>query len=124
MRYWRNARKILLSFLNKPFYYQHRLTKYLFVYKKSVHNHFLPLFEMRLFNILMRSRLILDQTFALICIHSNLVFVNGFCCKNSNFQIFQNDFLQLIVSFKYYITFRWLLNNTQKIKKKLGFLSW
>lgn len=123
-RQWRESRAALQILLQVKFQYQHRLTKFIFNYKNASLAKYLPLFEMRLFNILTRSRIIIDHNFASICISQKLVFVNGVVCDNPYFQVFAGDFIQLIVSLKYYIAFRWLLNNTLKIKKKIKHLSW
>ena len=43
-------------------------------------------------------------------VNSNGVFVNGTLCTNNKLKIFFNDFVQLIISIKYYIVTKWLLN--------------
>ena len=122
--WWRRARRSLVQGLNLKFRYQHRLTKFIINYRKILHKKFLPVFEMRLFNILVRTRLILDQITSKKFIDNRLVFVNGVCCVNRNLQLFTNDFLQLIVTYKYYIIFRWLLNYSIKMKKRIKHFSW
>jgi ribosomal protein S4 len=122
--WWRRARVALLESLNLKFRYQHRLTKFIVNYKNILHNKFVPIFEMRLLNVLIRTRFILDKVTATQFIDSQLIFINGVCCINRDLQIFANDLLQLIVTFKYYIVFRWLLNNMAKIKKRIKRASW
>ena len=122
--WWRRARRALLQSLNIKFRYQHRLTKFIISYKKILNKKFFTIFEMRLLNVLIRTRFTLDQITTLKFIENRLVFVNGVCCSNKDLQIFANDFIQLIVNFKYYITFRWLLNRAIAIKKRIKHFSW
>jgi hypothetical protein len=48
-----------------------------------------------------------------------LVFINGFLTTNPLIQVFKNDFIQLIVSKKYYILFKWLINHSIHLKIRL-----
>ena len=124
VRRWRRARRALLESLNLKPRYQHNLTKFIINYKKIMNTRFLPVFEMRLFNVLTRSRLVLDQITARKFIEGKVLFINGLCCSNPYLQLFANDFIQLIVTIKYYIVFRWLLNNSIKMKKRIKHFSW
>jgi ribosomal protein S4 len=123
-RLWRRARTAVMQTLNVYFRYQHRLTKYLLKYRQLVHSQLIPFFEMRLLNLIIRSRLILDVLNTMAFIEAGLVFVNGKICLSRFFQLFINDVVQLIISFKYYITFRWLLNHSIKKKTRLRHESW
>jgi hypothetical protein len=122
--WWRRSRNALTQSLNLKFRYQHRLTKFIINYKKIIHTKFLPIFEMRLFNILIRTRFVLDQITALNFIDNRLIFINGVCCSNRNLQLFPNDCIQLIVNLKYYVMFRWLLNFSIRMKKRIKHFSW
>ena len=103
---WRDARKILKTSLSLKFKYQYKLTNYLSKYKKFIKFKTFLFSEMRLFNILIKSRLFNDHSLVKSFLNANLVFLNGFSCINPNMQIFSGDFIQLIVNLKYYILFR------------------
>jgi predicted rRNA methylase YqxC with S4 and FtsJ domains len=47
-----------------------------------------------------------DRENALSLISNNLVFVNGHVTSNPTFLIFKNDFIQLLISLKYYVLFK------------------
>ena len=123
MRLWRRARRSLQIRTKTFFRYQHQLTDYLLMYKRGVHLPTTETDEFKIQNLLMKTRFVLDKNSARLFILRKLVFVNGVLCTNQRFQLFAGDFLQLIVSFKYYVTFRWLLNHNQKIKMRIKLLS-
>jgi len=126
---WRNFRSTLKISLNLKFKYQHQLTKYLLKFNKIIRNKLYLLFEMQLDNILTLSKFFPDRNWSIFFIKEGLVFINGFKVCNIFEQLFKNDFVQLVVSLKYYIIYRWLLNwqvikknrFKNKVHKKLSF---
>jgi hypothetical protein len=68
--------------------------------------------DFKLVNILIFSKLIIDLETSINFIKNGLIFVNGYLTFNPYFQIFKNDFIQCIVSQKYYILYKTLLNFT------------
>lgn len=63
---------------------------------------------MRLSSILIYTNLIPDYEFSSYFIYNRLVYINGYCINRPEALIVLNDFIQLIVSLKYYIAKRWL----------------
>lgn len=116
-RIWRNVRAALQESLNLSFRYQHRLTSYLPRFYKLTKFQSLYTLEMRLSSILIYANLVPDYEFSKYFIENNLVYVNGYCYTQPGALIVLNDFIQLIVSLKYYIANRWL--SGWKIKKHL-----
>jgi hypothetical protein len=62
--------------------------------------------EMRLLNILIKSRLFNDNSASSFFLKNNLIFLNGRICANPNIQIFCGDFIQLVINLKYYILYK------------------
>jgi len=116
---WREARSNLKLILELKKRYQYRLTRYLMRFLKFDCTNFFLLFEMELQNILFKSRFIPDKSLSQNVITSNTVYVNGILCNNLKYQIYINDFIQLIISLKYFILYRQLVNWTLKKKTKL-----
>jgi hypothetical protein len=119
MNIWRDSRSILKTSLMLKIKYQYKLTNYLSKYKKFINFKTFLFMEMRLFNILIKSRLFNDSSLLNLFLKNNLVYVNGLSCSNSNFQLFSGDFIQLIINLKYYILYRWFSNLSLKKKNKL-----
>lgn len=117
MSLWRNARAALKFSLNLKMRYQYKLTRYLCRYNKLVKFKILLMFEMKLENILVKSRFVPDFSVITLILKNGLVFVNGSVCLNPHFQIFVGDFIQLIISLKYYILWKWLVS--WSIKKRI-----
>jgi hypothetical protein len=86
--------------------YQYKLTSYLAKYNKFVKIKTFLMFELQLSNILLKTRLLPDANSTNLFIDNCLVFVNGIVCNNPNFQTFVGDFVQLIISLKYYILYK------------------
>lgn len=109
-RIWREARASLNQVLNLRFRYQHRLTVHLGRFAQissSVHRKIL---DLKVNNLLIRSRFVFDLFTANNLVSSHLVFVNGLTVSNPNLLLFVGDVVQLIVHVKFYIVYRWLLN--------------
>lgn len=121
---WRNYRSTLKATLNLKFRYQKRLTNYLLKFNKIIKNRLYFLFEMQLENVLTLSKFFPDRAWTTFFINEGLVFLNNKPIFNNFEQLFKNDFVQLSVSLKYYIVYRWLLNwhviKKNKLKKRLN----
>jgi hypothetical protein len=116
-RLWRNARAALKESLNLSFRYQHRLTSYLPQFYKLSKFQTLHTIETRLTSILIYTNLIPDYEFSKYFIDNNLVYVNGIIANRYNEVIVLHDFIQLVVTLKFYIANRWL--TSWKLKKQL-----
>lgn len=116
-RIWRNVRAALQESLNLSFRYQHRLTAYLPQFYKLTKFQSLYGLEMRLSSILIYTNLVPDYEFSKYFITNGLVYINGRYVDKPEMSVVLNDFIQLIVSLKYYIANRWL--SGWKIKKHL-----
>lgn len=117
MTLWRGARQVLKLSLNLKMRYQYKLTKYLSKYNKFIKIKAFLTLELQLNNVLLRSRLLPDYGSVDLFIKNDLVFVNGLICANFLFQLCTGDLIQLIVTVKYYILYRWLSN--WELKKKI-----
>ena len=119
MTLWRDVRSVLKNSLALDFRYQYKLTNYLAKYKKFINFRTFVFLEMRLINILIKSRLFNDLNLATLFVKNNLVYLNGFMCDNHNLQIFIGDFIQIVINLKYYILSRWFLNLNLKKRNKI-----
>lgn len=121
MTFWREARQVFKEILNLSFKYQYKLTRYIFKYNKILKFNLFLSTEMGLKNILVRSRFFFDWATADYFIKNGLIFINGFNCSNLNFQLFIGDLIQLLISLKYYILYRWFSHwiNRKKLKLKI-----
>jgi hypothetical protein len=119
MNIWRDARNVFKRIFNIAFKYQHRLTNFFLKFTKFARFKTFLLSEMSLESVLLKSRVILDLRMTNMFIANGLIFINGQSCHNKNFQLFVGDFIQLALSLKYYIMFRWFLNWSLKNKIKL-----
>jgi len=115
-RIWRNARKAINNSLNFNLKYQYRLTKELVRLSRVKNNAHIFIKELTLLNMLFNSHFVTDIKLSKLLINNNVVFVNGILSNNENLNLFKGDFIQIIVSLKYYIIYRWMLN-WQKYKK-------
>ena len=119
MNIWRDARSVLKTSLVLKMKYQYKLTNYLSKYKKFINFKTFLFMEMRIFNILIKSRLFNNESLLSLFFKNNLIFLNGFNCSNPNLQTFVGDFIQLIINLKYYILYRWFSSLSLKKKNKL-----
>lgn len=119
MNLWRDVRTVLKNSLSLNFRYQYKLTNFLTKYKKFINFKTFLSLEMKLSNILIKSRLFNDINLANIFIKNNLIYLNGVLCNNRHLQIFIGDFIQIVICFKYYILSRWFLNLNLKKKNKI-----
>jgi len=81
------------------------------------------LYELTLLRLLVNARFVLDLSSSSLMLQNQLVFVNGSQCSNPNLYLFKGDFIQLAVSLKYYIVYRWLYNYNFQHKLRLHKLS-
>ena len=109
-RIWRNARETINMSLGLNSRYQYRLTRHLHRIKHLSKQTQSYIYDLMLKNVLINSRFASDKSTALLFVSNGLVFVNGNQTSNPNLNLFQNDFVQIIVNLKYYIIFKWLLN--------------
>jgi hypothetical protein len=119
MNLWRDVRLVLKNSLSLNFRYQYKLTNFLIKYKKFINFKTFLSLEMKLVNILVKSRLFNDYNLTTIFIKNNLIYLNGILCNNQHLQIFVGDFIQIVVCFKYYIISKWFLNLNLKKKNKI-----
>jgi len=119
LRIWKNARNDLKLSYNLTFKYQSRLTKFLLYFNKFIIYKVFLQNQFQLSNILLKSRLFPTKTYILIFLQNQWVFVNGIPSANPTLQLIVCDFIQLIVSIRYYIIYRWLLNWAIKQKLRL-----
>ena len=116
-RLWRTARTTLKFLLNLKFTYQKKLTRYLVKFFRLNKLVLLKYNELKLNLVLTSTSIVPDKENAALLISNNLVFVNGQIITNPTFLIFKNDFIQLLISLKYYVLFKWL-KNFQFLKQK------
>jgi ribosomal protein S4 len=116
---WRNARSNFKLVADLRFRYQYKLTRYLMRFLKLKYSNFFLIFEMELQNVLFRSRFVPEKNLAKSLIIFNAVYINGTLCNNLKFQLYVNDLIQLVVSLKYYILYKQIVNWSLKKKTKL-----
>lgn len=119
MSLWREAREVLKLSLNLKIKYQYRLTRYLSRFNKFIRFKTFLVNELKLSNTILKSKLLPDENSIELFINNGLIFINGFNCFNQNYQIFIGDFIQLVVSIKYYLLHKWLINWNMKKKNRL-----
>jgi len=90
--------------------YQHKLTSYLSKQYKASRFNTIYRLEMHLVNILIYSNFATDLNVSKNFIDSGYIYLNGFLLSSYKTLLFSPDFLQLVISLKYYITCRWLTN--------------
>lgn len=109
-RIWREARDTINTSLNLHSRYQYRLTRHLHRIQNLSKQTQSYLHDLTLKNTLINSRFVNDVSTAVMFVANGLIFVNGNQTSNPNLNLFQNDFIQIIVNLKFYIIFKWLLN--------------
>jgi hypothetical protein len=118
---WRIARQSFKKIFHLNFKYQHKLTKYILMFNKISGFTLLKKFELNILNILIRSRFFLNFNVIQTFINNNFIWINGFQVNNIHFQLYLNDFIQINISWKYFIYFKWLLNLS---KLKFNKINW
>lgn len=122
-RIWRKSREAINFSLKFNARYQYRLTRWLHNLKKVTKGEASRLLELTLLKFLLNARFVLDLSSSALLLQNNLVFVNGSLCSNPHLHLFKGDFIQLAVSLKYYIVYRWLYNYNFQHKLRLHKLS-
>jgi hypothetical protein len=109
-RIWRQAREALNYSMNFNYRYQVGLTKRLMWLRRARKVATWRLQELTLVKVLLNSHFVFDSSASTLLVQSNTVFINGNTSNNLNLKLFVGDFIQLIVTLRYYIVFRWLVN--------------
>lgn len=124
MTIWREARSVLKLSLNLKIRYQHRLTRYLAKFNKFIRFKTFLVNETTFNKFVIKSKLIPDFSLTLLFIKNGMFYLNGIPCLNGNLVLLVGDLVQMIVSFKYYIFYKWLINWNLKKKIRLKQFSW
>ena len=119
MRIWREKRESLKFVYKLKFTYQFNLTRYIIRLRKIIKNKLMISLEMRIINVLLSSRLFFCYASINDAINSELVYINGNVVSLPSTQLFANDFLQLIVHLKFYLFYKYAINNMIKKRIKL-----
>jgi len=109
-RIWRRAREALNYSLQYHFRYQHRLTRVLakLRWARSAVSFYFR--ELVLIRLVQNSRFVYDRHSSRLLILEGLVYLNGCLTLNPDVRIFVGDLVQIVISFNYYIIYRWLTN--------------
>ena len=107
---WRESRLVLKKILNLNFIYQKKLTNYILRYKKFIQFNSFFFDNFKLINVIIFSKIITDYNILLNLIKNGFIYINGCLTINPFFYLFKNDFIQLIISKKYYIFYKFFLN--------------
>ena len=116
---WRQARKALKVNLDLNYTYQKQLTKHITRYYKQVNRYLFSSSESSAQNIILYSLIVPDLTTLNNFFTKHFFYLNGSLLLDKKKLILANDFVQLIISNWYYITFKWLQNWTIVRNKKL-----
>lgn len=102
--------------------YQYRITRYIIRYYRYKVLELSRITEFNVLNILLRSQLFYQQTFALDFLTKGFVFVNGMNVRNSNVPLYPFDTLNVVVYSRFYIYYKWnLIFFESKISRFLYF---
>ena len=107
-RIWRAARSSIREIANLPVRYQYRLTPklhWLYMQDRKLSRLYSPA---SLDYLMLASHLIPDLWSLNELTHSKSLFLNGSAVQNLNLKVFVNDFIQIVVNLRFYITFKWL----------------
>ena len=107
-RLWREGRRDAKEIYNLSSRYQYRLTPKLHkLYMGNRQNKDTgPIVNLEF--ALTTAKIVPDAWSVREILNSNYVYVNGYTCLNPNMRLFEGDFVQLIVNFKFYIINKWL----------------
>ena len=109
-RIWRRARTGIKEYFQIKFQYQHRLTKFLPQFYRLSRISLIKSTELKLENLLLFTHLLPDLVTCQEFLNSGLVFLNGRTIFSGKVYTVRNDFIQILVSIKYYILFKWFMN--------------
>jgi hypothetical protein len=107
---WRVARSSLNFALGFNFRYQQGLTKRLNLMRRLNTLDDLKLKDLSLASLLVNARFVFDYSTSKSLISTGHVFLNGHSSRSEESKVFVGDFLQILVSLRYYIVHKWLLN--------------
>lgn len=107
-RIWRSARTSFKQLVGLNFRYQKKLTIYLLRFFRIRQNFSFTYENLKLGKVLERVHFSNDFLSSKALIEWQAVYLNGYVVENSGVVLFVNDFIQMIVHLKYYITYRWL----------------
>ena len=120
-RIWRTERKILKEYLKLTHRYQYRLTtklQMMYYPTRQSHIHYKRI-ELKLDHSLILIHFAFDQFSAEHLLNNENVYLNGNVVTNGRIHVYMNDFIQLIISLRFYAVHRWL-----KLAAKLRFNAW
>ena len=109
-RIWRRARVGVKEYFQLKFQYQHRLTRFLPQFYKLNRVSLIKSTELKIENLLLATHLIPDLLTCQEFLNAGLVFLNGRILFNGKVYGLRNDLIQILISIKYYILFKWLTN--------------
>lgn len=109
-RIWRRARAGVKEYFQLKFQYQHRLTRFLPQFYKLNRVSLIKSTELKIENLLLATHLIPDLLTCQEFLNAGLIFLNGRILFNGKVYALRNDLIQILVSMKYYILFKWLTN--------------
>ena len=109
-RIWRRARAGIKEYFEVRFRYQRRLTRFLPHFYSASHIVLHKARELQLGSLLLASLFAPDMKTAVEFLDSGLIYLNGVVVSNEKIFLVKHDLLQMLVSFKYYILFKWLTN--------------
>lgn len=115
---WRRARFLFKFFFHLNFKYQHRLTRYLSKLNRFSKVISLFFFECQIWKFLLKTPFFLLKTQFLDFFDCGFIFLNSKQLNSPNQLIQPFDFIQLAISLKYYILYKWWLNQKKIIWMK------
>ena len=118
-RIWRRGRSSIREILNIPSRYQYRLTPKLQTCYTQNRQILKPYSSLSLDYLLMSSHLIPDFWVLDSLLDSQSIFLNGFLTQNPRVRVFINDFIQLTINLKFFITLKWLRNWSSLRQKRV-----
>ena len=123
-RQWRTFRNEFKEVFTLPNRYQYRLTRYLAGLSAAQRLHQRKNQTLLLKHSLVESKLASTLETSVQYITKGLTFLNGSLSSNPNLHLTQHDFIQLVVSLKYYTIAKWQITQTLRNKSILSKLLW
>ena len=80
----------------------HKLAKLRFIKHKCTSR----IYDLTLLKVLLNTRFVYDLNVSKSLISNSLVYVNGIIASNPQLLLYVGDFIQLVISIKYYIVYR------------------
>ena len=123
-RQWRTFRNEFKEVFTLPNRYQYRLTRYLVSLSAAQRLHQRTNQTLLLKHSLVESKLAPTLETSVQYITKGLTFLNGSLSSNPNLHLTQHDFIQLVVSLKYYTIVKWQITQALRNKSILAKLLW